>query len=280
MEKNNKEIAPAQQIDRGLIEQLVLNNDLSKLTSEQRVNYYMKVCESLGLNHLTQPFGLIAFEGKVSMYAKRDATDQLRKTHGVSITDIRTKKEDGLYIVTAAGKDRNGREDVSTGIVPLTVEQRVWDQGLKGGNGGWSYTGKTVDLSGKDLANAIMKAETKAKRRLTLSLIGLGITDESELDTMQGVEAGTFEQPPGDQPEIIDEETLQQWQQVVNACTTPEEVDAAAVSNKDAISNSKTLRKMFNLKKSELKGNSSKARAQRSEETVAEMFKKQGDKEQ
>jgi hypothetical protein len=35
-----------------------------------------------------------------------------------------------------------------------------------------------------DLANAIMKAETKAKRRATLDLLGLGILDESEIETI------------------------------------------------------------------------------------------------
>jgi hypothetical protein len=39
-------------------------------------------------------------------------------------------------------------------------------------------------LKGADLANAMMKALTKAKRRATLSIAGLGWLDETELDTM------------------------------------------------------------------------------------------------
>ncbi|EOV0478051.1 hypothetical protein ACOIM4_001927, partial [Campylobacter coli] len=38
------------------------------------------------------------------------------------------------------------------------------------------------NLGGDNLANAIMKAITKAKRRVTLSICGLGMLDESELD--------------------------------------------------------------------------------------------------
>jgi hypothetical protein len=34
------------------------------------------------------------------------------------------------------------------------------------------------------LANALMKAETKAKRRVTLSIAGLGWLDETELETI------------------------------------------------------------------------------------------------
>lgn len=39
-------------------------------------------------------------------------------------------------------------------------------------------------LRGDALANAIMKAETKAKRRVTLSIVGLGWLDESEIETI------------------------------------------------------------------------------------------------
>ena len=39
-------------------------------------------------------------------------------------------------------------------------------------------------LKGDALANALMKAETKAKRRVTLSIAGLGWLDETELETI------------------------------------------------------------------------------------------------
>jgi hypothetical protein len=41
-----------------------------------------------------------------------------------------------------------------------------------------------VGLRGEALANAIMKAETKAKRRATLSICGLGFLDETEIETI------------------------------------------------------------------------------------------------
>lgn len=41
-----------------------------------------------------------------------------------------------------------------------------------------------ASLKGDGLANALMKAETKAKRRLTLSMCGLGMLDETELETI------------------------------------------------------------------------------------------------
>jgi hypothetical protein len=45
-------------------------------------------------------------------------------------------------------------------------------------------------LKGDALANALMKAETKAKRRVTLSLAGLGWLDETEIASIPDVRIG------------------------------------------------------------------------------------------
>lgn len=151
-------------IDSKIIETFLKSGDLAQLTTEQRVSYYNATCESLGLNPLTRPFDFIGLNGKIVMYAKRDCTDQLRRIYSVSITSLETKKEDGIYIVTAHAKDGKGRIDAATGAVAVE------------------------NVRGNDLANAIMKAETKAKRRVTLSLCGLGILDESEIETERVVD--------------------------------------------------------------------------------------------
>jgi hypothetical protein len=81
-----------------------------------------------------------------------------------------------IYVVTARAKDRQGREDESTGAVTV-------------GN-----------LRGDALANALMKAETKAKRRVTLSIAGLGWLDETELETIPQSRPGAApEQEPLDE---------------------------------------------------------------------------------
>jgi hypothetical protein len=143
-----------------IISKIILKNDLSGLTPTQQVQYYHKFCESLGLNPLTQPFHLLKFNGKIVLYAAKDATEQLRKIHGVSVMELEKVFQNDLYIVTAKVQDKAGRYDASTGVVSI--------KGLYGDN----------------LANAIMKAETKAKRRATLSICGLGMLDESEIETV------------------------------------------------------------------------------------------------
>lgn len=146
------------------IEQVLIGGDLSRLSSTDRVNYYNAVCASLGLNPLTKPFEYLRLNGKEMLYAKRDCTEQLRKLHGVSVTITSREVVEDCYVVTARATDRTGRTDESIGVVPI------------------------ANLKGEARANAMMKGETKAKRRVTLSIAGLGLLDELEVDGIPGAE--------------------------------------------------------------------------------------------
>lgn len=143
------------------LEALLIKGDLSSLTPEQRVLYYNKVCESVGLNPLTQPFEYMLLNGKLVLYAKKSASEQLRMIHKVSITVVSREAIGDVYVVTARASILD-RQDESTGAVYI------------------------ANLKGDTLANAYMKAETKAKRRVTLSICGLAILDDLEVDTIPG----------------------------------------------------------------------------------------------
>ncbi len=155
-EEQNKSVA--------VIENVMIKGDLSKLSDFERLNYYKMVCESMNLNPLTKPFDYILLNGKLTLYATKNCTEQLRKLNGVSIEALDDKVVDDLYIVKAKARDKTGRTDESTGAVNI-------------GN-----------LRGEAKANAIMKAETKAKRRVTLSISGLGWCDETEIDSIPGAQ--------------------------------------------------------------------------------------------
>jgi hypothetical protein len=159
-------------------EQLMIQGDMAKLSPVQRTDYYQRVCESLGLNPLTRPFEYITLNGKLVLYARKDATDQLRTLQGVSIVRLERERLDDLYVVTAHATNAKGRSDSSVGAV-----------NVKG-------------LSGEGLANALMRAETKAKRRVTLSLCGLGWSDESEVDSIPSAQRIVVDHTTG---EVIDE---------------------------------------------------------------------------
>lgn len=146
------------------MELALLGGDLSKLNEKDRAAYYSKVCESVGLNPLTWPFEYIKLDGKLRLYAKKDCTDQLRALRGVSISKAETRIENGLAIVEVTATTKDGRSDCDMGCVPIT------------------------GLSDNALGNALMKAVTKAKRRVTLSICGLGWLDESEIEAIAPVQ--------------------------------------------------------------------------------------------
>ena len=143
------------------IEAALVGGDLKDLNPQGRIDYYNALCQSLKLNPLTKPFAYITLNGKLTLYALKDCTEQLRKINGVSITNVDPKQVGDLLVVVASAKDRDGRVDSSTGAVSIGA------------------------LKGEALANAMMKCETKAKRRVTLSLCGLGFLDETEVDTLR-----------------------------------------------------------------------------------------------
>ena len=154
---------PQTTIDLRPEDRALLLNDLSRLTPDKKSELYFAVCNSVGLNPLTQPLTIMKDKvGKEFFYANRNCTDQLRSLKNVSIHIVAREKIDDLYVVTARATLPSGRSDESIGAGPLT--------GLKG----------------EALSNAIMKIETKAKRRVTLCICGLSFMDELEAETIEG----------------------------------------------------------------------------------------------
>ncbi len=143
-----------------VIESLVLRGDLSGLAPKDRARFYVQVCEGLGLNPASNPLAFLRLNGKEILYPTRGATDQLAAIHRVNREII-----DGPKVIDLAGTKLvyavcraslpNGRVETATATVPLV-----------------------------DPMNVLMKAETKAKRRATLSILGLGLLDEMELETI------------------------------------------------------------------------------------------------
>jgi len=143
-----------------VIESLVLRGDLSGLGPSERARFYVQMCEGLGLNPHAQPFAFLRLNGKEVLYATRGATDQLAAMHkinreivdGPKVIDLAGTK---LVYAVCRATHPNGRVETATATVPLV-----------------------------DPVNVLMKAETKAKRRATLSILGLGVLDEMELETI------------------------------------------------------------------------------------------------
>ena len=150
------------QLSAKALENVLISGDLSKLSPADRMGYYQAVCNSLGLNPLTKPFDYITLNGRLQLYALKAATDQLREKHNISIVITNKEMVDDIYVVTAMATMPDGRTDTDDGAVSVS------------------------GLRGEAHANALMKTVTKAKRRVTLSISGLGMLDESEAETIPG----------------------------------------------------------------------------------------------
>lgn len=142
-----------------IMESVLLKGDLAKLTPDERVRYYGEVCKSVGLNPLTKPFEFITLNGKLTLYALRACTDQLRKVNSVSLEIVSRDVSEDILTVHVRAKLPDGRFDEDLGTVPFSSA-----------------------LRGEARANAELKCITKAKRRATLSICGLGWLDETEIE--------------------------------------------------------------------------------------------------
>lgn len=221
------------------IEAALVQGDLSKLSTEERISYYTRTCESLELNPLTKPFEYLNLNGKLVLYALKGATDQLRKIQNVSVNIVGREQVGDVYVVTARATLPSGRTDESTGAVAI---------------------GKTT---GEALANLYMKCETKAKRRVTLSICGLGMLDETEVEsipsavpftegtpvaTMPKADAGALE------PVVM---IVQKWAERFGEAETVEDLDVARAECKAAVTHKPTLdaiAKAYKICKAALEG--------------------------
>lgn len=159
-----------------VLQEVLGQGNLAKLKPTERLEFLAAVCRSIGLNPLTRPFDIMTLQGKVVVYAKKDCTEQLRKINNVSVAISGQAIADDVLIVTARATLPSGRFDEDIGAVSV-----------KG-------------LVGEALSNARMKAITKAKRRVTLSICGLGFLDESEIESIQPQNEPNRSQPISEYP--------------------------------------------------------------------------------
>ena len=149
------------------LEPLVVTGELIFLTPPERIQFYVQTCESMGLNPFTRPlqfFEQIDRNGKrnLILYALRGASVQLSAKHNLSVKISEATFSHDAVMFMATVRNVDGREDYAVGA------------------------GSLKGLEGKEYADAIMAAQTKAKRRAILDFVGSGLLDESEVEGMRG----------------------------------------------------------------------------------------------
>lgn len=141
---------------------LLTTGDLSKMTKPQKDEFLCTLAQLHGLMPWPPPFIVMVDKKtqKESIYATKSCADQLRKIHGISLEvvyqgplELGAKSNADVYCVRVQAKMPDGRTDEELGAVSI------------------------ANLVGEDLSNAVMRAITKAKRRVTYTITGLSLPD-------------------------------------------------------------------------------------------------------
>jgi hypothetical protein len=159
-------------LDPKVIESIVMNGDLSKLQPAQKVAYYTYRCSQAGLDPAAKPFDLLKLNGKEILYANAQCTQQLCAIHKLSTQVTHREKMDDIYLVSVRVTGADGRLSENQGAVAI------------------------AHLKGDALANAVLKATTKAIRRAVLAHCGLGMLDETEAETIPNARMEPMVQVP------------------------------------------------------------------------------------
>lgn len=177
-------------IDPAIIESIVTKGDLSALNQVQKVQYYNYRCKQIGLDPSAKPFDLLTLSGKQVLYANASATQQLCNIHRLSTQITGKERVDDIYIVSVRVTGADGRISENQGAVSIG------------------------QLKGDALANAVLKATTKAIRRSVLAHCGLGMLDETELETIPNAVTENFvipEATPIPKAPVIEAEPVGDW---------------------------------------------------------------------
>ena len=154
-------------------------NDTTRLPTQDKAALLRGLSKALGLNPLSGGVMLLRTGGKETLYVTKVGTDQIAAREKLSRETVcgpEVRAIEGKKVVFCQVRARHpdGRSEMSTATLPLA-----------------------------DPVNDLMKCETKAKRRATLSVCGLGLLAEDEIETIQGaqkvdVDTGALPEPEDD----------------------------------------------------------------------------------
>lgn len=174
------QLAQLNKSDEDILASILLTGDISSLTDKQKWEYTQQICERLKLDPFTQPFRILKQPkpgGGIAeiLYATKACTEQLMQKHQIStkIEPVQIIPELNICQTTCAASLPIGRSTNAMAAVPIA-----------------SISGQQEKrFMGEALCNALMKCETKATRRAVLRLMGLGMIDETEAETIKGTSA-------------------------------------------------------------------------------------------
>jgi hypothetical protein len=157
------------ELDRqsGAVREYFRSGNVAGLNDAEKDFVLRKLCERYNLDVILRPFELIEFQGKQKFYMTASATNQLAGLRNLTreVQAIKCDFERGIAECQCTVTDSaTGRKETGSGFISITRFEV--DKTKPGGVA-------KVSMSGEDLANALAKLETKAKRRVTLAFFGV-----------------------------------------------------------------------------------------------------------
>ena len=158
-------------LDEILADVVAAGKDTTALSREHRSALLVGLARKLGLNPLSGAVMFLRTQGRETLYVTKSGTDQIaarerlrRETiRGPEVVAVEGRK---LVLCQVRATHPDGRSEVSTATLALG-----------------------------DPVNDLMKCETKAKRRATLSVCGLGLLAEDEIETIPGAQPAPVAPP-------------------------------------------------------------------------------------
>lgn len=179
-------------LDPNITSTLLLYGDMKRLKPEEKNEYYLYRCQLIGVDPASRPFDLLNLNGKEILYPNAGCAQQLTSIHGLSHRIVGKDKFDDAYVITTEITDKHGRTTQSMGAVNI---------------GG---------LKNEALGNALMKCHTKSLRRGIFSHCGLGMLDETEIETIPGAttvkwESGSSPIVARETPQVVAASEAEEW---------------------------------------------------------------------
>ena len=161
------------EVDPAVVEQLI-RGDVSSVPREALLRYIFTFCERVGISPLAVPFSLMKTQRGMQLVANRNFYDAVASKYAVSRECVGEGFFEGtdLYFTRYRASTPDGR---------VTEDMALVD---------------TTGLNGNDLANAIMKAHTKGRNRVTRAHLGFPFPDETEAETVPGASVVSIEEVP------------------------------------------------------------------------------------
>jgi hypothetical protein len=138
--------------------------DLSTLPEPEQDKILVKMCAHYGLDPILRPFCIIPAQNKKIWYATKAATDMVAARDHLTRRFKERRIDRELMICEIIMEITDGKR-VEEGTAVVSLGEFARDP----------KTGQITErmLAGEGLANAIMRCETKAKRRATLAWFGM-----------------------------------------------------------------------------------------------------------